>query len=105
MLILEIGRSPAFRAPEKVSAMQHLLEATARLILRGQRAGEFRDDVQAFVAASTLFGALETTLTTFVLGGQAAQTREGIERAKRDLLAIFLTGMAPTAPARVARPA
>jgi TetR/AcrR family fatty acid metabolism transcriptional regulator len=102
VLILEIVRSPAFRAPEKVSAMQHLLEATARLIQRGQRAGEFRDDVQAFVAASTLFGALETTLTTFVLGGQAAQSAEGIERAKRDLLSIFLTGMAPKKAGRSA---
>ena len=105
VLILEIGRSPAFRAPEKVSAMQHLLEATARLIGRGQRAGEFRDDVQPFVAASALLGSLETMLTTFVLGGQAAQTHEGIERAKRDLLTIFLAGMSPRAPLRAARPA
>ncbi len=105
VLILEIGRSPAFRSPDKVSAMQHLLEATARLIGRGQRAGELRDDVQPFVAASALLGSLETTLTTFVMGGQAAQTREGIDRAKHDLLAILMAGMAPRQAARAARPA
>jgi TetR/AcrR family transcriptional regulator, fatty acid metabolism regulator protein len=79
--------------------MQHTLEATAKLIAGGQKAGELRSDVAPFVAASMLFGAIEISLTTFVLGAFTAA--EGVEKAKRDLLAIFLQGMAP--PERVAR--
>jgi hypothetical protein len=97
VLILEIVRSPAFREASKVSAMQQVLESTARMIARAQKAGELRDDVHAFVAATTLFGALETMLTTFVMGAPVAQSREGVEKVKRELLSIYLAGMAPAA--------
>jgi hypothetical protein len=96
VLILEIVRSPAFREASKVSAMQQVLESTARMIARGQKAGELRDDVHPFLAATTLFGALETTLTTFVMGASVAQTAEGVEKVKRDLLSVYLAGMAPS---------
>ena len=93
VLIFEIVRSPAGREAAKVSAMQHTLEATARLVGKGQKSGELRADVTPFLAASMLFGAIEIALTTFVLGAFTAA--EGVERAKRELLAVFLQGMAP----------
>jgi len=97
VLIFEIVRSPAGREASKVSAMQHTLETTAKLIAKGQKSGELRADVAPFLAASMLFGAIELSLTTFVLG---AFTAEGVEQAKRDLLAVFLQGMAPSAKER-----
>ena len=100
VLIFEIVRSPAFREAAHVSAMQHTMEATATIIARGQKHGELRDDVAPFLAASMLFGAVETALTTLVLGHGAASTAEGVGKVKRDLLAIFLAGMAPRAHAR-----
>lgn len=97
VLVLEIARSPIFKEEGTVSVIQHALETTARLIGRGQKQGEFREDIHPFVAASALFGAVETTLTTFVLGALAAQSTEGVERARHDLLALFLAGMRPGA--------
>jgi TetR/AcrR family fatty acid metabolism transcriptional regulator len=101
VLIFEIVRSPAFRQVDKVATVQKVLEATARLISRAQRAGELRDDVMPFVAAAMLYGSLETTLTSFVLGAVAAQTPEGVQQARQNLLAIFLSGMSPQAKAIV----
>ena len=93
VLIFEIVRSPAFREAAKVSAMQHAMEATARLVAKGQKSGELREDVAPFVAASILFGAVETALTAFVLG--AVSSAEGVAKVKRDLLAVYLQGMSP----------
>jgi TetR/AcrR family fatty acid metabolism transcriptional regulator len=94
VLIFEIVRSPAFREAAHVTALQHTMEATARLIAKGQKQGELRDDVAPFLAASMLFGAIETALTTFVLGS-VPQTAESVARTQRELLAVFLQGMAP----------
>lgn len=100
VLIFEIVRSPVFREAAHVSVLQHTMEATARLIARGQKQGELRDDVAPFVASSILYGAIETALTTFVLGAVSAQSAEGVAKAKRDLLSVFLQGMAPKFPIR-----
>jgi TetR/AcrR family fatty acid metabolism transcriptional regulator len=97
VLIFEIVRSPAFREASRVSALQHTMEATARLIAKGQKSGEMRHDVEPFIASSMLYGAIETALTTFVLGAVSAQSEAGVEKAKHDLLAVFLQGMAPRA--------
>ncbi len=96
VLLLDIARSPAFRDARKITAMQQVLEAIAKMIARGQRNGEVRADVMPFIAACALSGAVEIMLTTFVLGAAAAQTPEGIQKAKQDVLAIFLSGLAPT---------
>lgn len=100
VLIFEIVRSPAFREASRVSALQHTMEATARLIAKGQKSGELRADVEPFIASSMLYGAIETALTTFVLGAVSAKSEAGVEQAKRDLLAVFLQGMAPRVPAQ-----
>jgi len=108
VLIFEIVRSPVFREAAHASVLQHTMESTARLIAKGQKQGELRGDVAAFAASSMLFGAIETSLTTFVLGAVSAQTEAGVAKAKRDLLSIFFQGMAPQAqraraPGRPAR--
>ena len=93
VLIFEIVRSPAFRQADKRAAIQQLLEATAKLISRSQKAGELRDDVHPFIAASMLYGAMETTLTSFVLGSVITHKPDSIEMAVRHILSVFLAGM------------
>lgn len=91
VLILEVLRSPVFREAEQRGAFQEALRHIAAVLKRGVQQGELRA-VDPFVAACSLFGAIEMTLTTLVMENPEADAGQ-IEAARRGVLEIFLRGV------------
>ena len=98
VLVREIGRSPELQ--RRIDALGKVFDAVARIVERGQAAGEFRSELDPRLASFVFYGALEAILTGWVLG----QLRDGddeVARAERALVEIVCSGLA----ARTAVPA
>lgn len=68
VLVFEIQRSSRFSEPEQIRAVGRLFQSVARIVRAGQEAGELRADIDAQVACLAFVGALETMITSQVLG-------------------------------------
>lgn len=68
VLVFEIQRSSRFSEPEQIRAVGRLFQSVARVVRAGQDAGELRADIDAQVACLAFIGALETMITSQVLG-------------------------------------
>ena len=68
VLVFEIQRSSRFSEPEQIRAVGRLFQSVARVIRAGQDAGELRADIDAQLACLAFIGALETMITSQVLG-------------------------------------
>jgi TetR/AcrR family fatty acid metabolism transcriptional regulator len=64
-------------------------------VRRGQAAGELRADVEPAVAAATVLGALEMTLTGLVMGvvRPPAPPEEELDAVKAQLSGVVLAGL------------
>jgi AcrR family transcriptional regulator len=71
--------------------------ALTRIVERGQASGEFRADLDASLAATIFYGAVEEVLTSWVLG-VLPDGDEAVARAERTVVEVVCTGFAP-APA------
>jgi len=91
VMVREVARSPKLQA--QVEEIGEAFEIVRRVIEEGQRAGDFRADVDARLASWLLYGGLEEVLTGWVLGtledGEAA-----VERAERTAIDLALRGLA-----------
>ena len=97
VLLLEVARTPnAFRAGSTRQTFEDALAIVAGIVRRGAERGEVRADVDPMVAAAGLLGALELTLTGMVVGILGGGTsEEDIERVKKGVVDLVLTGVAP----------
>jgi TetR/AcrR family fatty acid metabolism transcriptional regulator len=68
------------------------LDAIARVVSEGQKAGELRDDVSPHLVARAIFGALDGITMTWALG---KAERGGLVRASKQLADLMLRGLAP----------
>jgi len=68
VLVFEIQRSSRFSEPEQIRAVGRLFQSVARVVRAGQEAGELRADIDAQLATLAFIGALETMITSQVLG-------------------------------------
>jgi AcrR family transcriptional regulator len=91
VMVREVARSPKLQA--QVEEIGEAFEIVRRVIEEGQRAGDFRADLDARLAGWLLYGGLEEVLTGWVLGtledGEAA-----VERAERTAIDLALRGLA-----------
>jgi AcrR family transcriptional regulator len=92
VVIREGLRSPDLQ--RRVAEIRQAFEAIERIIVRGQREGEFRDDVDARLASVVFYGALEEILTGWVLG-TLPDGEEQIAAAERTVVEIVCGGLAP----------
>jgi TetR/AcrR family transcriptional regulator, fatty acid metabolism regulator protein len=99
VLVREIGRSPELQ--RRIDALRQVFDAVARIVERGQEAGEFRRELDPRLASFVFYGALEAVLTGWVLG-QLRDGDEDVARAERALVEIVCSGLAVEAaePAR-----
>jgi TetR/AcrR family fatty acid metabolism transcriptional regulator len=68
------------------------LDAIARVVAEGQKAGDFRNDVQPHLVARATFGALDGIVLTWALG----KAEQGaLRRAAVQLADVMLRGLAP----------
>jgi TetR/AcrR family transcriptional regulator, fatty acid metabolism regulator protein len=90
VMVREIARSPQLQA--RVSEITEGLEVIQAVISDGQATGEFRPDMDAKLAAWMFYGALEETLTGWVLG-QLPDGEEEVARAERTVVDIICSGL------------
>ena len=96
VLLLEVARTPnAFRAGSTRQTFEDAVAIVAGIVRRGKERGELRADVDPTVAAAGLLGALELTLTGMVMGILGGGTEDDIERVKKGVVDLVLTGVAP----------
>ncbi|MEN8185084.1 MAG: TetR/AcrR family transcriptional regulator [Myxococcota bacterium] len=99
VLVLEIQRSSRVREPGQIRAMGQLFERVARILRRGQEAGEVRKDLDAQVACTVFLGALELAITSLVLRvvkieGEESAVREYYGKVARTVVEICMNGLA-----------
>jgi TetR/AcrR family fatty acid metabolism transcriptional regulator len=92
VLILEVLRSPVFREAEQRGAFQQALKSIAAVLRRGVERGELRQ-IDPFVGAVALFGAIEMALTTLVMDTPGADVRH-LDLVRRGVVDVFLRGAA-----------
>lgn len=96
VLVFEIQRSSRFSEPEQIEAVGRLFRAVARIVREGQEAGELRGDLDANLVCLAFIGALETMITSQVLGvmrlPESSQSAD--DRTVHDVVELFLGGLA-----------
>jgi TetR/AcrR family fatty acid metabolism transcriptional regulator len=104
VLLLEVARTPnALRAGSTRETFETALNLVADVVRRGQAAGELRPEVDPALAAASLLGTLELTLTGMVVGVLRGATDEDVERVKRGVVDVVLGGvLSPAARAGAA---
>ncbi len=95
VLLLEVARTPnAFRAGSTRQTFEDAVAIVAGIVRRGKERGEVRPDADAVVVAAGLLGALELTLTGMVVGLLGGTSEEDIERVKKGVVDLLLSGVA-----------
>jgi TetR/AcrR family transcriptional regulator, fatty acid metabolism regulator protein len=91
VLVREVTRSPE-QLQQQVDEIGHAYEALERIVADGQASGEFRTDLDAKIAATVFYGALEETLTGWVMG-QLPDADADIERAEQNVADLLCRGL------------
>jgi TetR/AcrR family transcriptional regulator, fatty acid metabolism regulator protein len=96
VLLLEVARTPnAFRAGSTRQTFEDAVAIVAGIVTRGTRTGDLRREVEPTVAATSLLGALELTLTSMATGIVRASSEEDVERVKDALVEQVVGGLLP----------
>ena len=95
VLVFEIQRSSRFSEPEQIRAVGRLFQFVERVVRSGQEAGELRSDIDAQVACLAYIGALETMITSQVLGVMQLPEEPDAsdDRTVRAVVELFLGGL------------
>jgi AcrR family transcriptional regulator len=91
VLVREVTRSS--QVEQETEEIELALTALQRIVEHGQRAGEFRGDVDARLTATIWYGALEEILTGWAFG-QLPGGEEGVASAERTVVEIVAGGLA-----------
>ena len=93
VILLEIARSPAFEQARRRSELMEVIRLSEQMFIRAHAAGELKPNLDPVLCAAHLFGAIEMTLTSFVLGVVESRTDQTLERAQLQLTQSFLHGV------------
>ena len=85
---VELRQSVKFMERLSSTLLRDYLGQLRAAIVAGQRAGVFRDDINATVAAKALFGALDEMATNWIL----SRRRYSLEADADQVVELFLTG-------------
>jgi TetR/AcrR family fatty acid metabolism transcriptional regulator len=91
VLVREVTRSPQLQ--NEIGEISLAFTELARIIERGKEEGSFRADLDARLAATMVYGALEEILTGWVMG-QLPDSDEDVAAAERAVAATFAHGLA-----------
>lgn len=96
VLVFEIQRTSRFSEPEQIEAVGRLFRSVARIVRMGQEAGELRQDLDANLVCLAFIGALETMITSQVLGVMRLPDTppDRDEKTVETVVELFLTGLA-----------
>ncbi len=93
VILLEIARSPAFEQARRRSELMEVIRLSEEMFVQARAAGELKQNLDPLLCAAHLFGAIEMTLTSFVLGVVDERTDQTLERAQLQLTQTFLHGV------------
>ena len=93
VILLEIARSPAFEQARRRSELMEVIRLSEQMFIRAHAASELKPNLDPVLCAAHLFGAIEMTLTSFVLGVVDGRTDQTLERAQLQLIQSFLHGV------------
>jgi TetR/AcrR family transcriptional regulator, fatty acid metabolism regulator protein len=94
VLILEVTRTPhSLRAGSTRETFERAVRLVEDVVRQGQARGELRADMDPLVAAASLLGALELSVSGMVVGLVPAGTEEQVDRVKRDAIELILRGL------------
>jgi TetR/AcrR family transcriptional regulator, fatty acid metabolism regulator protein len=93
VLVREVTRSPE-QLQQQIEEIGHAYEALERIIRRGQETGEFSADIDAQVAATIFYGALEEVLTGWVMG-QLPDSEDEVAKAEQAVVSLLCDGLIP----------
>ncbi len=99
VLILEVARAPdSLRTGSTRQTFETAVRIISEMVRHGQEQGEIRREIDPMVAAASLLGAIELTLTGLVLGilGGPTPSEQEIERLQRQVVATVLGGLGAT---------
>jgi TetR/AcrR family transcriptional regulator, fatty acid metabolism regulator protein len=99
VLVREVTRSS--QVQNETDEIDLAYQALQRIVERGQKTGEFRDDADARLTATIWYGALEEILTGWAFG-QLPDSEEDVMQAERAVVEIVVGGLAAN---RAATPA
>ena len=96
VLVFEIQRTSRFSEPEQIGAVGRLFRSVARIVRMGQEAGELRRDLDANLVCLAFVGALETMITSQVLGvmRRPDESHGDDEHTVKTVIELFLGGLA-----------
>ena len=97
VVVREFGRSPELQ--QRIGELVKPIDAIRRIIERGQRAGEFRADLDPVVAGTIFYGGIDELLTAWVLG-TVPGTPDDVAAAERQLVEVMNAGFAAPAAVR-----
>ncbi len=101
VLTLEVGHRPdGLRAGSTRETFESAMRLVADMVRRGQESGELRRDVDPMLAAASLLGALDLSVTGMVLGvlGGASPSDEEIEAMNAQVVRVALGGILAPPP-------
>lgn len=95
VLVFEIQRSARFSDPEQIRAVGRLFRSVERIVRSGQQGGELRGEIDAQVVCLAYIGALETMITSQVLGVMQLpeESDASDDRTVRAVVELFLGGL------------
>jgi TetR/AcrR family transcriptional regulator, fatty acid metabolism regulator protein len=91
LLVRELARSPELQ--NRIELVDEAFAAIARIVARGQAAGELRADVEPRLASFVFYGAIDELLTGWVLG-RLPSGETDVARAEQAVTAILGAGLA-----------
>jgi TetR/AcrR family transcriptional regulator, fatty acid metabolism regulator protein len=91
VLVREVTRSPE-QMQRQIDEIGHANDALERVVADGQARGEFRNDLDSKLVATIWYGALEETLTGWVMG-QLPDSDEDIARAEHGVVELLCDGL------------
>jgi len=101
VLVLEFARSPSTGEANRRTAFAEVLGVITRMFERAQSRGELRAGLEPALCAAMLFGAVEMSLTGFVMGLLDPREAGLLAQAQEQLTSLFLDGArAPPEDAR-----
>ncbi len=90
VVIQEFGRSPELA--ERIGELEQPIDLIQRVIERGIARGEFRQDIDARVAATVVYGGIDELLTAWVLDRLPAG-EDDVAAAEKTFFEINLSGL------------
>jgi TetR/AcrR family transcriptional regulator, fatty acid metabolism regulator protein len=90
VLVREVARTPQLQ--REIDEIAHAFAALERVVLRGQKRGELRRDIDARFASWIVYGVLEEILTGWVFG-RLSDAEDDVEAATRTVVSVLADGL------------